>query len=47
MATIVPHKAICKIDMRLVADQDPDEIFDLIEQHVNKHLPEAKVLKAW
>ncbi|HOA71521.1 MAG: M20/M25/M40 family metallo-hydrolase [Bacillota bacterium] len=43
VATIVPAKAVCKIDMRLVADQDPDEIFELIEKHVKKHLPEAKV----
>ena len=44
MATIVPHKAICKMDMRLVPDQDPDEIFDLVKA-CQKHLPEAKVIK--
>ncbi len=43
VATIVPHKAVCKLDMRLVADQDPDEIFELIEKHVKKYVPEAKV----
>ncbi len=45
MRTIVPYKAICKIDMRLVADQDPDEIFSLVEKHVKEHLPEAKVFR--
>ena len=44
VATIVPAKAVCKIDMRLVADQDPDEIFELIEKHVKKHLPELRSL---
>ena len=33
------------MDMRLVPNQDPDEIFDLVEKHVKKHLPEAEVIK--
>lgn len=45
MRTIVPYRATCKIDMRLVADQDPNEIFELVKKHVEKHCPDAVVKK--
>lgn len=35
--TIVPSDASVTIDMRLVVDQDPDEIFRLFEDHVTRH----------
>jgi acetylornithine deacetylase/succinyl-diaminopimelate desuccinylase-like protein len=33
MKTIVPHRAAVKIDMRLVVDQDPDDIFEKFVSH--------------
>jgi acetylornithine deacetylase/succinyl-diaminopimelate desuccinylase-like protein len=33
MKTIVPHRAAVKIDMRLVVDQDPDDIFEKFVAH--------------
>ncbi|WP_049981865.1 M20/M25/M40 family metallo-hydrolase [Halolamina rubra] len=35
--TIVPSDASATIDMRLVVEQDPNEIFELFEQHVEAH----------
>lgn len=35
--TIVPSTATVKIDMRLVADQDPDEVYEAFERHVHEH----------
>ena len=45
MKTIIPHEATAKLDMRLVPDQDPDEIFELVEAHVESELPDASVEK--
>lgn len=45
MKTIIPHEAQAKLDTRLVPDQDPDEIFDLIEAHVHEQNPDVKVTK--
>jgi len=35
--TIVPHKASAKIDMRLVVNQDPDDIFEKFVAHAKAH----------
>ncbi|MBO2519610.1 dipeptidase [Limnochorda pilosa] len=35
--TVLPSEAHAKITCRLVPDQDPDQILDLIEAHVKKH----------
>ncbi|WP_129113593.1 M20/M25/M40 family metallo-hydrolase [Halegenticoccus tardaugens] len=35
--TIVPSKAQVKMDMRLVADQDPDDIWEKYREHVHEH----------
>lgn len=35
--TVLPAKAMMKIDMRLVPDQTPDEIWEKIRAHVEKH----------
>ena len=37
--TVTPSEAHLKITCRLVPDQDPAEILDLIERHVQKHCP--------
>lgn len=42
--TVTPREAHLKVTCRLVPDQDPVEIVNLIEKHVQKHCPEgAKV----
>lgn len=37
--TVTPAQGHIKITCRLVPDQDPDEINDLIRRHVERHLP--------
>ncbi len=37
MKTIVPHRASVKIDMRLVVNQDPDDIFEKFTAHARAH----------
>jgi acetylornithine deacetylase/succinyl-diaminopimelate desuccinylase-like protein len=37
--TVLPREAHAKITCRLVADQDPDRILDLIEAHLRSHTP--------
>lgn len=37
--TVTPCEAHFKITCRLVADQDPNQILDLIEKHIEKHKP--------
>ncbi len=37
--TVTPSEAHVKITCRLVPDQNPDEILDLIEEHIQKHCP--------
>lgn len=39
--TVLPNEAHAKITCRLVADQDPSEIFRLIKAHVEKHAPKG------
>ena len=41
--TIIPSTAAVSIDMRLVADQDPADIFKKVEAHVRKFDPDIKV----
>ncbi|MFN3621749.1 MAG: M20/M25/M40 family metallo-hydrolase, partial [Nitrososphaerales archaeon] len=45
MKTIIPSKATLKMDMRLVADQDPEDIFEKVQQHVKKYAPGVHVEK--
>ncbi|MEZ4496684.1 MAG: peptidase dimerization domain-containing protein [Thermomicrobiales bacterium] len=35
--TVMPARAMAKVDHRLVPDQDPDEIFQLIRNHLDEH----------
>ncbi|WP_257958704.1 M20/M25/M40 family metallo-hydrolase [Bacillus sp. V3-13] len=41
--TIIPSKARVKLDIRLVVDQNPEDIYQSISNHVKKHAPGAKV----
>ncbi|WP_079477667.1 dipeptidase [Halobacillus salinus] len=39
LKTIVPKEASAKISCRLVGEQNPDEVYDAILQHIDKHQP--------
>ena len=39
LKTVLPNKAHAKITCRLVADQDPEHIYSLIEVHIRKNTP--------
>ncbi|SFU48133.1 M20/M25/M40 family metallo-hydrolase [Alicyclobacillus macrosporangiidus] len=41
--TIIPATATVKMDMRLVADQDPDDIYRKFCDHVRRHAPDVEV----
>ncbi|MDQ3411926.1 MAG: M20/M25/M40 family metallo-hydrolase [Chloroflexota bacterium] len=41
--TVLPAEATVKIDMRLVPNQDPDDIFDKVSAHVRAVAPEVKI----
>jgi acetylornithine deacetylase/succinyl-diaminopimelate desuccinylase-like protein len=36
MKTVLPHRAVAKLDFRLAPDQDPHEIFDLLKRHLHE-----------
>lgn len=42
--TIIPATAAVKMDMRLIVDQDPDDIFEKLKKHVEKHAPDVEVI---
>lgn len=39
--TVLPATASAKITCRLVPDQDPEEILELLEKHIEKHQPKG------
>jgi acetylornithine deacetylase/succinyl-diaminopimelate desuccinylase-like protein len=43
--TIIPHEAMAKLDMRLVPDQDPDDVFEAVATHVSRENPDVQVTK--
>jgi len=43
--TIVPHQAEAKISMRLVPNQDPDQIFNALKDFVALHAPDVEVVR--
>jgi acetylornithine deacetylase/succinyl-diaminopimelate desuccinylase-like protein len=43
--TIVPARAVVKIDMRLVPDQTADQAFDAFSAHVRRYAPEVEVVR--
>lgn len=42
--TVIPKEAHAKISCRLVPDQDPDEVLDLLERHLRRHCPPSVTL---
>lgn len=44
MKTVIPSKATAKVSMRLVPEQDPDEIADLLENHLRSLCPPTVTL---
>ena len=45
MKTIIAREAMAKIDMRLVPDQDPDELFVLLQAHFERHSPSVELVR--
>jgi acetylornithine deacetylase/succinyl-diaminopimelate desuccinylase-like protein len=43
--TIIPHQAIAKLDLRLVPDQTPDDVFRLLERHVRALAPGIELVR--
>lgn len=42
--TVLPHEAIAKCDIRMVAAQTADEVFPKIVAHVQRHAPDVEVV---
>ena len=42
--TVLPHEAIAKCDIRLVASQTADDVFAKVKAHVAKHAPDVDVI---
>jgi len=42
--TIIPGRAAAKLDMRLVANQDPEDILAKLRAHVARHNPNVRVI---
>jgi acetylornithine deacetylase/succinyl-diaminopimelate desuccinylase-like protein len=45
MKTIIPNRAVCKLDIRLVVDQRADDVYEKLVQHVQRHAPGVQVRK--
>jgi acetylornithine deacetylase/succinyl-diaminopimelate desuccinylase-like protein len=45
MKTIIPATATAKLDMRLVPDQDPDDVFEKLTRHVRERAPDVAVAR--
>jgi len=43
--TVLPKSAFAKLTFRLVPDQDPEKILDLVEAHLRTHLPKGVALE--
>jgi acetylornithine deacetylase/succinyl-diaminopimelate desuccinylase-like protein len=41
--TVIPSEAFCYIDVRLVVDQDPDSMFALLQDHLARVAPDARL----
>ena len=41
--TVLPSEARVKMDLRLVPDQDPADVYELIRTHVTRYAPEVEV----
>ncbi|HKV83702.1 MAG TPA: M20/M25/M40 family metallo-hydrolase [Ktedonobacterales bacterium] len=42
--TVLPHEAVAKCDIRLVANQSAEDIFAKVQAHVKRHAPEVEVV---
>ena len=42
---IVPHRAAAKLSTRLVPDQRPAKIFELVKRFIKKQLPDAEITR--
>jgi acetylornithine deacetylase/succinyl-diaminopimelate desuccinylase-like protein len=42
--TVLPHQAVAKCDIRLVAAQTPDEILAKVAAHVQRHAPQVEFI---
>ena len=45
MKTIIPSRAVCKLDIRLVVDQRADDVYDKLVRHIRQHAPNVQVRK--
>ncbi len=43
--TVLPAKAMAKVSFRLVADQDPQRVYELVREHVAKVAPEGVTVR--
>ncbi|NTV64917.1 MAG: M20 family dipeptidase, partial [Oscillochloris sp.] len=43
--TVLPHVAVAKCDMRLVADQSVEGVFAKLRAHVQRHAPEVELVR--
>lgn len=42
--TVLPHEAVAKCDIRLVANQSAEDIFAKVKAHVQRHAPDVEVI---
>jgi acetylornithine deacetylase/succinyl-diaminopimelate desuccinylase-like protein len=45
MKTVIAREAVAKVDLRLVPDQDPDELFVLLQEHFARHGPSPELVR--
>jgi acetylornithine deacetylase/succinyl-diaminopimelate desuccinylase-like protein len=43
MKTIIPGRAVCKLDIRLVVDQRAEDVYAKLVRHVQRHAPNVEV----
>ncbi len=41
--SVIPSKAVLKLETRMVANQSPDEVFAKIERHVRRYAPDVEI----
>jgi acetylornithine deacetylase/succinyl-diaminopimelate desuccinylase-like protein len=42
--TVLPHEAVAKCDIRLVADQTAEDVFARVQEHVRRQAPDVQVV---
>jgi acetylornithine deacetylase/succinyl-diaminopimelate desuccinylase-like protein len=43
--SVIPSEAVVRLECRLVPGQQPDEVLEVIEQHVRMYVPDAEITK--